>query len=379
MKKINQFILCLTLVIMSAIFVTAPVKADKYISLKKAAIASRAKVENQNETVQVRFKSKSSDYMSLIEKFFDYVFEDNKNHNQGDYMKWNIDRRQVTYLSRTKEPKDKYYKYDMKFTISYLMTKKQCDKVNSKVNNLISGWKFTSSTTDYEKVKKIYDYVCDNVEYSESTKNEIVYTAYSALFEKNAVCQGYAQLIYKMCRVAGVDCRLISGKAKSGEIVDYHGWNIVKIGKYYYNIDSTWDAQRVQNNLKYEYFLIGDGMKNHFRDSILDSYKFYNDYPMSAYNYNLGWGYSTKTLRAKFSYKKPKFNKLGKKHIKIKKISSVLYYEVKSSKSASMKKANTKKTSKTKIKIGNRRYVKVRAAKKIGGKKIFSKWRTKKV
>ena len=44
-----------------------------------------------------------------------------------------------------------------------------------------------------------------------------------------------------------------------------------------------------------------------------------------------------------------------------------------------MRKAKTKLTKKNKVKINNRRYVKVRAIKIIGGKSVKSQWTTKKI
>ena len=379
MKLRNKWIICILCVMMSALFVSLPVKADNYKTLKRAAIDTRVKVENHQERLSVKFKSKSADYMKLIDKFFEYLYEDNNNHNQGDYMKWGVSSRKITYISRTKDANDKNYKYIMDFEMSYLMTKKQSDKVNSKAADVLSKFNFTSATTDYQKIKKIYDYVCSNVEYSSSSKNDIVYTSYSALVEKNAVCQGYALLIYKMCRMSGLKCRLISGTANNGKMTDTHGWNIVKIGKYYYNLDATWDSQRLQHNVGYAYFLKSDGFNNHYRDDALKTYKFYKKHPMAAADYGTNAGYSIKSQKAIFKYKKPKLAKSGKKYVKIKNVKDANSYEFKYSKYPTMRKAKTKLTKKNKVKINNRRYVKVRAIKIIGGKSVKSQWTTKKI
>ncbi|MFR8181399.1 MAG: transglutaminase domain-containing protein [Dorea sp.] len=59
------------------------------------------------------------------------------------------------------------------------------------------------------------------------------YTAYAALIDKTAVCQGYASLLYRMVLDAGVDARVISGDAGGP-----HAWNIVRLNGKYYNLDT---------------------------------------------------------------------------------------------------------------------------------------------
>ena len=103
------------------------------------------------------------------------------------------------------------------------------------------------------------------------------YTAYAALIDKTAVCQGYASLFYRMALDAGVDSRVITGDAGGP-----HAWDIVELGDKYYNLDSTWDAGK--NN--YSYFL--KSMKaffDHERDDAYKTSSFMETYPMSENDY----------------------------------------------------------------------------------------------
>lgn len=77
-----------------------------------------------------------------------------------------------------------------------------------------------------------------HVTYAQSLDDEIVFTAYSALYNGEAVCQGYAQLIYRILKQLGISVRVIPGYGKDKTV--HHGWNIVKLGDYYYNLDATW-------------------------------------------------------------------------------------------------------------------------------------------
>ena len=125
-------------------------------------------------------------------------------------------------------------------------------------------------------VKAIYDYICSNVTYDHDNLNDksysLKYTAYAALINKTAVCQGYASLFYRLALDAGVDTRVISGEAGGP-----HAWNIVKLNGKYYNLDSTWDAGRST----YAYFLKNtNDFDDHVRDNDYQSNEFIEEYPM---------------------------------------------------------------------------------------------------
>ena len=133
-----------------------------------------------------------------------------------------------------------------------------------------------SNKTDYQKVKAIYDYICSNVTYDHDNLNDesysLKYTAYAALINKTAVCQGYASLFYRLALDTGVDTRVISGEAGGP-----HAWNIVKLNGKYYNLDSTWDAGRST----YAYFLKNtNDFDDHVRDNDYQSNEFIEEYPM---------------------------------------------------------------------------------------------------
>ena len=140
---------------------------------------------------------------------------------------------------------------------------------------------------DYEKIYAIYDAICKTVTYdNENLHNEayqLKYTAYAAMINHTAVCNGYALLLYRMLLKAGIDCRYIGGKA-SETAVDGHAWNIVKLDDLYYNCDTTWDAGAAT----YRYFLRGSTAEEFAADHIPDpeyTTSEYDAYPMSETAY----------------------------------------------------------------------------------------------
>ena len=170
-----------------------------------------------------------------------------------------------------------------RYKISYYTNASQENKVDVAVNNLKNDLN-VSSKSDYEKLKAIYDYMTSNIKYDYENLNDDSYklkhTAYAALIDKTAVCQGYAVLFYRLALECGVDARVITGKSNN----ENHGWNIVKLdGKYYY-VDATWDA----GNSDYNYFLKGsDDFDGHFSDSKYNEASFTSKYPIDKANYEL--------------------------------------------------------------------------------------------
>ncbi len=92
---------------------------------------------------------------------------------------------------------------------------------------------------EYEKITAVYDYLVKNVDYAENFERSEVYTAYGALVEKVAVCQGYIQAMYRILTDMGVSCRAVNGEGNGGD----HVWGIAAINDTYYLLDPTWDSQ----------------------------------------------------------------------------------------------------------------------------------------
>lgn len=133
--------------------------------------------------------------------------------------------------------------------------------------------------SEAKKITKIHDYICNHVDYEYNSKEEQIYTAYGALCTGKAVCQGYAVLFYRLCKEAGLSVRIISGTGNGGA----HGWNIVRIGSKYYNVDCTWDGQDADTYN--EYLLKSEAdFRDHTRESwkVADSH--YLDYTSAEFN-----------------------------------------------------------------------------------------------
>lgn len=126
-------------------------------------------------------------------------------------------------------------------------------------------------TTDLEKVRAIFMWITENIEYDYKAFNKgdtkvkypkhkqgkdygKAYAKWEDRFLKNiinkrkAVCFGYSFLFKKMCSLAGIQSSIVNGYTKQSQReigilgkID-HAWNVVIIDNQYYYFDVTWGA-----------------------------------------------------------------------------------------------------------------------------------------
>lgn len=187
--------------------------------------------------------------------------------DEGDYIMWHRGTAfsaEIQNLVRT----DDQSEFDIAFHQVYTSDMEMEAAVDAAVENLLANELNLDGLEDYEKAYEIYHYICEHVDYvSDGTLTQ--HSAYAAFIKGGSVCQGYALMFYRLALASGLSVRLVPGTTGSGQS---HGWNIVKIGDLYYNLDSTWDAGKKT----YDYFLVGSELfTGHFRRS---------DYKTSAFN-----------------------------------------------------------------------------------------------
>lgn len=179
-----------------------------------------------------------------------------------------------------------YYK-DSTYITSIILSRRECftdediEIYNAAVDEAyIQAMKTVdNSSDDLDKLLGIHNYIVNNCEYDKITAakelptNEYkstypkeynsVHSAFGAIVNGVAVCQGYAQAYSALCKKAGIECEYVVSSPMN------HAWNMVKLGGKYYHIDATWDDptwNRV-GLVGHNYFLIDDDTmisnKNH--------------------------------------------------------------------------------------------------------------------
>ncbi len=116
--------------------------------------------------------------------------------------------------------------------------------------------------TEEEKIKALHDYLANHILYDpeplgENDYKEISHTAYGALIDGVAVCDGYAEAFKYLLDKVGIENRLIFGEVDEdgsfeGEV--NHAWNLIKIDESYRHYDLTWDDDDVNNRVLYEFY-----------------------------------------------------------------------------------------------------------------------------
>ena len=207
---------------------------------------------------------------------------------EGDYIFYNLKNYTSGYALRADENGTDFTVF---YTFVFLSDAEAEAAVTAKLGKVMASLGL-NGRTDAEKIRTIYRWITENVTFDDS-EDTVPYTAYGALINGRAVCQGIAALFYRMALEAGVDARIISGTARNGQTGDgAHAWNIVRIGDLYYYLDCTWDAGRSD----WQWFLRGTGdfEKSHIPEKTdrLDyaSPVFRQAYPVSSRDYDGPFG-----------------------------------------------------------------------------------------
>ena len=234
-----------------------------YTSVADAAADLRQQMAARSESMTVGLYSTSSDGKAVALRVWNAALDHVEGSgNTGDYLHWQYAGVRYSY-NYTSDGTGYQYSFtytpntEVASTIWYT-TAAQEQQLDSYIKGRILPQLALDGKTVYQKVQAIYGWLTEYVSYDYDNLYDdsylLKYTAYAAAINKTAVCQGYANLFYRLANDAGLDCRIITGAANGGSGTEAHAWNIVRMedGKYYC-VDATWDAGRST----YQYFLKG--------------------------------------------------------------------------------------------------------------------------
>ena len=248
-------------------------QAVDYLTETEAVAALRKQMVARKETMTLNVKLPSgTDIEEAVTGIWDKAMEHvSGSGTTGDYLHWQhsgYDCPPVDYWDDdTNITFTVTFQRHPKTSAIWFTTAAQEAALTNYIRNTILPQLSLGGKTTYQKVQAIYNWITANVKYDYSHLSDPTYltqyTAYAAAVQKKAVCQGYANLFYRLANDAGIDCRIITGKAYNGTQTEDHAWNIVRMadGKYYC-LDATWDAG--SSPAEYQYFL--KGLTNFSRD-----------------------------------------------------------------------------------------------------------------
>lgn len=152
-------------------------------------------------------------------------------------------------------------------------------KIQQAVNQLIADLRLTEGT-DYEKVLKLNEYFCRNVEYddagadlSDVTRVIMSHTILGVFAKKRAQCEGIAKAVKVLLNAVDVKCIVVDGTAiLSDGSQSLHAWNIIKQNDEPYHVDITFNIGHITHgNVAYDWLNVSDAMVkgNHMPDADL--------------------------------------------------------------------------------------------------------------
>lgn len=148
--------------------------------------------------------------------------------------------------------------------IEHLYNKKQINAINKKVNKIIKE-QINEALSDYDKIKKIHDYIINTTKYDESAKEDgKIYNhsniAYGVLFNNLATCNGYTDtMAIFLDKMGYINYKIATTPKEITYKSSGHVWNAVSVNDKWYHIDLTWDdpvGDDGQEYLLHEYFLV---------------------------------------------------------------------------------------------------------------------------
>jgi hypothetical protein len=202
----------------------------------------------------------AGDYMdkisSMIDEMMNLAMYNTASPTEGDYVRYQYGGYQLSYGYTDGSG---HRSYTVTIQPNYYTTVEEEEQVTKRVADILKEMNFSAETSDSEKIKGIYDYVCAHVSYDYVHARNSNYhrnsTAYAALVKGCASCQGYAVAVYRLLREVGIENTVVTGTAVNEQgKEEFHAWNKVKLNGEYYNLDATWDAGKKE----YDYFMLTD-------------------------------------------------------------------------------------------------------------------------
>ena len=148
-----------------------------------------------------------------------------------------------------------------------VLSASECNRYIKRFNSHIDAilQQVPDGLNEYRREKQIHDVLLGQCTYKTGVTTTAdgwqYFTAYGAIVEGEAVCEGYAKSLQLLLSRVGIPCVMIRGDA--GGVA--HMWNAVELGGEWYHVDPTWDDNDTEGNISYEYFnLTSDAIgRNH--------------------------------------------------------------------------------------------------------------------
>ena len=165
----------------------------------------------------------------------------------------NDDHGDISYDEKAKSYKGIFYYSNLYYNIS----KERYSETITKLNEVMDSLNLDGKS-DYEKCKKIREWIGKNVKYDRDDPETSGRTNYhnmtGAILDGYAVCDGFANLYHYMASFAGLLTLFEEGPTKGSGL--QHAWNLVQINGTFYYTDCT-SVSLDKNGEAVDEFLLG--------------------------------------------------------------------------------------------------------------------------
>ncbi len=219
-------------------------------------------VHNYDELKEVVFQMQSkptdSTHFILADGYTpDMVFNSMSNVLDDNQRRDPIVGGNIGWWSYSYQGNDYYLKVGYRFSMDELVRIRAEAKAAVKK---VAAQLYKPGMSDYEAVCAVNDYLCDNVYYPPNEPYaDITHSAYGAMIDGCAVCEGYACAASALLNEMGVQCDIEIGPCGSG----YHAWNLVLVDGNWYQLDVTWNDGGGDRTT---YLLVTDSFMRQSRD-----------------------------------------------------------------------------------------------------------------
>ncbi len=151
--------------------------------------------------------------------------------------------------------------YDTVF-LTFTLSAKQRTAANTALEQALTEWlRDLPAATNIDTELVLHDRLIDRCSYHQTAADDAqaanrypaAFTAYGALVNHQAVCEGYARGLQLLLHRMGIDSTVVTGTTRNNEP---HMWNVVTVADQTYHVDATWDDSG--DRLRHTFFNLSD-------------------------------------------------------------------------------------------------------------------------
>ena len=198
-----------------------------------------------------------SDYINRSESERFRLYSSDTNEFQIALNAYLSDHPEVFWLDDSSSYR--YYEYDDSLDVELIFTQTGEELSQNKASLEAAVEKVAGDAPDiaddYEIELYLNDWFTENCSYNTDGGNK--HSAYGALINGEAVCDGYSHAFQLLCNRLGVTCTVVEGTSEfNSDAEDGHMWNCVKLGESWYHIDVTWnDSSNAECGVEHYFYV----------------------------------------------------------------------------------------------------------------------------